>query len=120
MLRGEDSTKADDVYSFGVVAWELATCRWPFGEMKPLQVAHEIAYRGLKPTWTHHAPREEGGGRREGGRDPREEGCPQRWLAALCKRCWADEPDERPAFAEVVRVLGEASDSNHESQRTCA
>jgi hypothetical protein len=66
------------------VSWELATSAWPFAQRRALQAAHEIAYRGLKPSLPAASPQ---------------------WLVDLCVGCWKDEPIARPPFTEILKRL---------------
>ncbi|KAL6563288.1 hypothetical protein OROHE_005875 [Orobanche hederae] len=74
-----------DVYSFGLVLWELvAGGRTPFQGLNPIQAAIAVAHRNLRPT----IPKE----------------CPDA-MRALIEKCWALQPDRRPEFRQIVKVL---------------
>ncbi|KAL6493196.1 hypothetical protein OROGR_032955 [Orobanche gracilis] len=74
-----------DVYSFGLVLWELvAGGRTPFEGLDPIQAAVAVAHRNLRPT----IPKE----------------CPDA-MRALIEKCWALQPDRRPEFQQIVKVL---------------
>ena len=75
-----------DVYSFAIVLWEItAAGAMPYPGMPALDVALRVAQSpGLRPSVPATAPSA---------------------LARLMPRCWAEAPDERPAFEELVRTL---------------
>ena len=75
-----------DVYSFAIVLWEIAAAgAMPYPGVPALQVALRVAQSpGLRPSIPEAAPAE---------------------LARLMPRCWAELPDDRPAFDELVRTL---------------
>jgi tRNA A-37 threonylcarbamoyl transferase component Bud32 len=75
-----------DVYSFAIVLWEItAAGAMPYPGVPALHVALGVAQSpGLRPNIPVTAPAE---------------------LARLMPRCWAEVPDERPAFEELVRTL---------------
>lgn len=97
VLEGEKATKARDMYGFGMVLFELLTWRlpWSFAEMSPFKIGATI---------------------RQGGRPdvPPREALPGPDTAAwggldsyvcLMRECWAQQPQERPTFEEVVHRL---------------
>lgn len=76
-----------DVYSFGIVLWELITGMLPFQNMTAVQAAFAVVNKGVRPI----IPQD----------------CPPA-LAEIMSRCWDANPDVRPSFSEVVRMLEEA------------
>jgi basic membrane protein A len=84
-LDASKDTPAADVYSFGVVMWELLTRKAPFEDL-----------------W--ETPREVGRRVRGGERLPIPEGSDPAYVA-LMKKCWAQNPRERPTFTEAVTEL---------------
>ncbi|KXZ49016.1 hypothetical protein GPECTOR_23g105 [Gonium pectorale] len=81
-------TDRADMYAFGVMLWEmLAGCR-PWLSRTPVQVAYAVTIRRERPPL---------------GQVP-ERRCPPA-LRALILSCWEDDPQRRPAAAEVVKML---------------
>ncbi|MCO5593201.1 hypothetical protein L7F22_047208 [Adiantum nelumboides] len=72
-----------DVFSFGIVLWELLTGKLPYESMNPVQAAIGVR-QGLRP----QIP---------------EQTFPE--FSELIKRCWHDNPSERPDFCEISTVL---------------
>ncbi|CAI5458156.1 unnamed protein product [Closterium sp. Yama58-4] len=75
-----------DVFSFGITLWELLTGKLPYADLTPLQAAVSVVQKGLRPP----IPK---------GTHPR--------LAELMVRCWHTNPNERPEFSIVLRLLAD-------------
>ncbi|KAI9097644.1 hypothetical protein K1719_025415 [Acacia pycnantha] len=83
-LRGEPSNEKSDVYSFGVILWELVTMQQPWSGLSPAQVVGAVAFQNRRlviPPNTSPA------------------------LSSLMESCWADDPNERPSFANIMDSL---------------
>nr|AFC37605.1 serine threonine protein kinase [Piper colubrinum] len=73
-----------DVFSFGIVLWELLTAKIPYEYLTPVQAAVGVVQKGLRPTIPKHT-------------HPK--------LAELLERCWQQDPNGRPDFAEITEIL---------------
>jgi len=87
MIQHRPYDQKVDVYSFGIVLWELITGMLPFANMTAVQAAFAVVNKGVRPA------------------------IPQDCLPTLGEimtRCWDPNPDVRPPFTEVVRMLEHA------------
>mmetsp|Transcript_19358 Transcript_19358/g.28862 ORF Transcript_19358/g.28862 Transcript_19358/m.28862 type:complete len:88 (+) Transcript_19358:2197-2460(+) len=71
-------------FSFGVVVWELFARQDPYPSMPPFQIVFAVGNQGarpkINPSWPSH------------------------WIK-LITDCWAEDPDERPTFDEIIEIL---------------
>lgn len=102
VLRNMRYTEKADVYSFGIVLWEMATREDPYRGMPPFQVVFAVGTQKIRPSVPSS--------------------CPSGW-ARLMVDCWAEDPEARPSFDEVIQRLqhlneDEASPSTSTSSAT--
>ncbi|KAF8389499.1 hypothetical protein HHK36_026194 [Tetracentron sinense] len=83
LIRRGSYTQKVDVYSFGIVLWELITGMLPFHNIE----ASDILNKGVRPI----IPKDS-----------------RPLLTAIMARCWDANPDVRPPFTEVVKMLEKA------------
>ncbi len=88
-IRGEKVSSAWDVYSYGIVLWELMTHKIPFSHLN-LRIPGQEFQLQMKIS--------------NGERPPIPDSCDPK-LASLMRRCWAEPPDSRPIFTQVLTDL---------------
>lgn len=84
MIQHRPYTQKVDVYSFGVVLWELITGMLPFQNMTAVQAAFAVVNKNIRPIIPNDC---------------------LPILGEIMTRCWDANPDVRPPFAEVVKLL---------------
>uniref|UniRef100_A0A1D1YA75 non-specific serine/threonine protein kinase n=1 Tax=Anthurium amnicola TaxID=1678845 RepID=A0A1D1YA75_9ARAE len=87
MIQHRPYNQKVDVYSFGIVLWELITGMLPFQNMTAVQAAFAVVNKGVRPIIPPDC-------------------LPV--LGEIMSRCWDANPDVRPPFTEVVRMLEHA------------
>ncbi|KAM7500683.1 hypothetical protein LguiA_025097 [Lonicera macranthoides] len=84
MIKRKSYGRKVDVYCFGLILWEMVTGTIPYEDMSPVQAAFAVVNKNLRPT----IPRD----------------CPPA-MRALIEQCWSLQPEKRPEFWQVVKVL---------------
>jgi serine/threonine protein kinase len=94
VLTGGSATAASDTVSMGVVLWELLTWAIPWEDRNAFQLVHMVSDGERLPVPAREAV---------AGAIPD----PQVYEAyvALIRRCWAQRPQDRPSFAEIIQDL---------------
>ncbi|XXG77413.1 hypothetical protein AAC387_Pa08g1570 [Persea americana] len=84
MIKHKVYGRKVDVYSFGLVLWEMVTGTIPYEEMTPIQAAFAVVNKNSRPVIPTDCPAS---------------------LRALIEQCWSLDPEKRPEFWQIVKVL---------------
>merc|ERR1719174_1833779 len=76
-----------DIYSFAIVSWEMYKRKRPFQGYKAYQLMEEVFRNQLRPAM------------------PMDTNVCPRGLQKLIRKCWHQEPSERPSAKEVINVI---------------
>lgn len=86
IIMREPSSKPMDVYSLGMLIYEIVTLHHPFEEIENLNIIHVLQKVG------------------KGQMPPFDQSTPQAYRK-LIEHCWNQNPEERPTFDEIVKLL---------------
>jgi serine/threonine-protein kinase CTR1 len=78
-LRGEVPTLSSDIYSYGIILWEIATNQQCYTKLDP-----DFVLSGKREDIPPTVPDV---------------------LANLIRRCWHQDPSQRPPITEVIQIL---------------
>ncbi|KAF5728684.1 serine/threonine-protein kinase HT1-like [Tripterygium wilfordii] len=84
MIKKKPYGRKVDVYSFGLILWEMVAGTIPYEDMNPIQAAFAVVNKNLRPIIPGDCPLA---------------------LRALIEQCWSLNPEKRPEFWQIVRVL---------------
>ncbi|RAL49666.1 hypothetical protein DM860_001957 [Cuscuta australis] len=73
-----------DVYGFGLILWEMVTGYIPYEDMIPVQAAFAVINKNMRPTIPVDCPSA---------------------MKALIEHCWSSQPENRPEFWQIVKIL---------------
>ncbi|KAL8062841.1 hypothetical protein ABFX02_02G173300 [Erythranthe guttata] len=78
-------TEKSDVYSFGMICFEVLTGKVPFEDthLQGEKMSRNIR-AGERPLFPFHSPK---------------------YITNLTKKCWATDPNQRPGFSSICRIL---------------
>lgn len=86
MIKRKSYGRKVDVYGFGLILWELVAGTIPYEDMTPIQAAFAVVNKNMRPAIPHRCPPA---------------------MKALIEQCWSVQPEKRPEFWQIVKVLEE-------------
>ncbi|CAN4092005.1 unnamed protein product [Withania somnifera] len=84
MIKRKSYGRKVDVYGFGLILWEMLAGAIPYEDMIPVQAAYAVANKNTRP--------------------PIPGDCPPA-MRTLIEQCWSLQPEKRPEFWQIVKVL---------------
>nr|KAJ0228509.1 hypothetical protein LSAT_V11C100048950 [Lactuca sativa] len=86
MIKKKPYNRKVDVYGFGLILWEMVAGALPYKDMTPIQAAFAVVHKKLRPSIPTTCPLA---------------------LRTLIELCWSSNPQNRPNFSLVVKILQE-------------
>ncbi|KAL2253200.1 serine/threonine-protein kinase HT1 [Sesamum indicum] len=90
MIKRKHYGRKVDVYGFGLILWEFVAGTIPYEDMTPIQAAFAVVNKNLRPAMPVDCPPA---------------------MKALIEQCWSLQPDKRPEFWQIVKILEEFESS---------
>ncbi|QCD76766.1 serine/threonine-protein kinase HT1-like [Vigna unguiculata] len=84
MIKRKSYGRKVDVYSFGLILSEMLTGTIPYEDMNPIQAAFAVVNKNSRPVIPSDCPPA---------------------MRALVEQCWSLQPDKRPEFWQIVKIL---------------
>ncbi|MCE3216901.1 hypothetical protein HAX54_009147 [Datura stramonium] len=84
MIKRKSYGRKVDVYGFGLILWEMVAGAVPYEDMSPVQAAFAVVSKNMRP--------------------PIPVDCPPA-MRTLIEQCWSLQPEKRPEFWQIVKVL---------------
>lgn len=84
MIKRKSYGRKVDVYSFGLILWEMVAGTIPYEDMTPIQAAFAVVNKNMRPVIPSDCPPS---------------------MKALIEQCWCLQPEKRPDFWQLVKVL---------------
>ena len=92
---GDGCVFGSDVFSYSMLLWEVLTLEKPFDNMSGIEEHRQkVALKGARPTSAN---------------------IPTQGLKDLLKECWQVDPDDRPSFSDICKIL-ESELANNQDQ----
>ncbi|KAJ8599883.1 hypothetical protein CTAYLR_005378 [Chrysophaeum taylorii] len=81
LLKKDEFTEKSDVYSYSMVLYEITTRAHPWAGLKTAQIVCSVVVDETRPTVSKYADAH---------------------LVTIMRHCWAQGPNERPSFADII------------------
>jgi hypothetical protein len=88
LFTSQQYTNKVDLYAYAILLWEMQTETAPFKGMSGMQIGIAVSRRGERPKLPDDVPGE---------------------LRELITSCWAQDPEARPSFDDVVKAFAKGN-----------